>query len=78
MSPTALAVGFALIAFAANSILCRMALRQTSIDPATFTSVRLVSGAITLWILVGISKRSLSVAGTWISSLALLAYAAAF
>lgn len=78
MSPTALAVGFALIAFAANSILCRMALRQTSIDPATFTSVRLVAGAITLWILVGISKRSLSVAGTWISSLALLAYAAAF
>jgi drug/metabolite transporter (DMT)-like permease len=74
----ALATGFALIAFAANSILCRMALRQTSIDPATFTSVRIVSGAITLWILVQLGNRRGSMGGTWVSALALLAYAIAF
>jgi drug/metabolite transporter (DMT)-like permease len=73
-----LATGFALLAFAANSILCRMALRDTSIDPASFTSVRIVAGAITLWILVRLSNRRASVAGTWISSFALLAYAIAF
>jgi drug/metabolite transporter (DMT)-like permease len=74
----ALATGFALIAFAANSILCRMALRQTSIDPATFTSVRIVSGAITLGILVQLGNRRGSMGGTWASALALLAYAIAF
>jgi drug/metabolite transporter (DMT)-like permease len=78
LSRLVLATGFALLAFAANSILCRMALRDTSIDPASFTSVRIVAGAITLWILVRLSNRRASVAGTWISSFALLAYAIAF
>lgn len=73
-----LVTGFALLAFAANSILCRMALRDTSIDPASFTSVRIVAGAVTLWILVRLGNRRVSVAGTWISSFALLAYAIAF
>ena len=41
---TALAMG----AFAANSLLCRLALRQDLIDPASFASIRLVSGAVTL------------------------------
>src|SRR2546430_12551963 len=48
---------FALLAFAANSVLCRMALRQTHIDPASFTSIRLVAGAVTLWILVQASSK---------------------
>jgi len=78
LSRVALAAGFALIAFAANSILCRMALRETSIDPASFTSVRLVAGAITLWLLVRLGNRTSSPAGNWISSFVLLAYAAAF
>ena len=78
MSRVALATGFALIAFAANSILCRMALRQTNIDPASFTSVRIVSGAITLWLLVLLGNRRASVGGTWASSFALLAYATGF
>lgn len=43
---------FALLAFAANSVLCRLALRQPHMDPASFTSVRLISGAVTLWLLV--------------------------
>ena len=78
MNRLVLVTGFALLAFAANSILCRMALRDTSIDPASFTSVRIVAGAITLWILVRLGNRRASVAGTWISSFALLAYAIAF
>jgi drug/metabolite transporter (DMT)-like permease len=43
---TAIYTTFALIAFAANSILCRLALSESSIDPASFTTIRLVSGAI--------------------------------
>ena len=78
MNRLVLVTGFALLAFAANSILCRMALRDTSIDPASFTSVRIVAGAITLWILVRLGNRRASIAGTWISSFALLAYAIAF
>ena len=78
MSRVALATGFALVAFAANSILCRMALKQTGIDPASFTSVRIVSGAITLWLLVQLGNRRGPVGGTWVSSFALLAYATGF
>jgi len=78
LSRTTLAAGFALLAFAANSILCRMALRETHIDPATFTSVRILAGAITLWALVRLGNRHRSVGGTWFSGIALLAYATAF
>ncbi len=40
--------GLALIAFAANSVLCRVALRQGSIDPAAFSAIRIAAGAIML------------------------------
>ncbi|WP_412970974.1 DMT family transporter [Glaciecola sp. MF2-115] len=54
----------AMLAFAGNSVLCRMALESGTIDPATFTSVRLISGAIILSILVlSISKLSENKAG---------------
>ena len=36
-------------AFAGNSLLCRLALKQTGIDAASFTAIRLVSGALVLW-----------------------------
>ena len=42
----------AILAFAGNSVLCRLALEQGSIDPASFTSVRLLSGALMLCILL--------------------------
>ena len=42
----------AMIAFASNSLLCRAALKQTTIDPATFTFVRIFSGALALWLIV--------------------------
>ena len=66
-----------LLAFAGNSILCRLALRATTIDPATFTSVRLLSGALVLWVLVSLFRRNVQGRGNWGSALALLAYAAA-
>lgn len=67
----------AMLAFAANSLLCRLALQRTHIDPATFTLLRVASGALMLWLLTlaaGTRKRG----GNWISALALFGYAAAF
>ncbi|MGK0374609.1 MAG: hypothetical protein ACJA2E_001081 [Arenicella sp.] len=42
----------ALVAFAGNLVLCRLALSDGSIDSASFTSIRLVSGALTLLVLL--------------------------
>lgn len=68
----------AMAAFAANSLLCRVALRDTTIDAVTFTTVRLIAGAITLWLIVVLRSRKPGVAGSWYSALALFAYASAF
>lgn len=68
----------AMAAFAANSLLCRVALRDTTIDAVTFTTVRLIAGAITLWLIVVLRSRKPGVAGSWYSALALFAYAIAF
>lgn len=71
-------VVFAMTAFAANSILCRMALGGTAIDPATFTLVRLVSGALVLAAIVRLRDSAAPSAGDWRSALSLFTYAAAF
>lgn len=68
----------ALIAFAGNSLLCRAALALPHIDPASFTTVRLASGAITLWLLVRFRGGQKVGDGNWISALALFAYAIGF
>lgn len=68
----------AMIAFAGNSLLCRLALRNTPIDPATFTTIRIVSGAITLWLIVRVRASATTGTGNWISATALFAYAIAF
>lgn len=74
----------AMIAFAGNSLLCRFALKETPIDATSFTSIRIISGAIILWLIVRIqSSRSISsnprtASGGWLSALALFAYAAGF
>lgn len=69
---------FALLCFAANSLLCRMALRQPHIDPASFTSIRLAAGAATLWLIGRTRARRSGTGGSWPSALALIAYAIAF
>lgn len=80
MSPLRLTglTAFAMTAFAANSLLCRLALRDGHIDPASFTSLRLVSGALALGLLVRLGRPSRGWGGNWVSALALFAYAAAF
>ncbi len=65
-------------AFAANSILCRQALDTTRIDPATFTVIRLVAGAATLWLVVRLRSGGNALAGSWAAAFSLFAYAAAF
>jgi drug/metabolite transporter (DMT)-like permease len=47
----------AMIAFASNSLLCRAALKESSIDPATFTFLRIFSGAVALWLIMSVRKR---------------------
>lgn len=78
MARIATATIFALLAFAANSILCRMALRVATIDPLTFTSIRIVSGATTLALVLLFRSRRVRMGGSWISALELIGYAAAF
>lgn len=68
----------AMIAFAGNSLLCRLALKYTGIDVATFTTLRLVSGALTLWLAARMRRRTPAAKGSWLSAFALFAYAAAF
>jgi drug/metabolite transporter (DMT)-like permease len=67
-----------LVCFAANSLLCRAALGPRLVDPATFTSVRLVSGAAAMAVLVALTRRARPSGGTLGSAAALFLYAAAF
>ena len=68
----------ALLAFAGNSLLCRAALKSTAIDAASFTAIRVASGALALWLIVHLRRGPHGAAGSWGSALALFAYAAAF
>jgi drug/metabolite transporter (DMT)-like permease len=70
----------ALIAFAANSIFCRLALADPAMDPASYTAVRVISGAITLWIVARFFRGTAAFesGGGWISATALFLYALAF
>jgi drug/metabolite transporter (DMT)-like permease len=76
----ALAVCAALLAFAANSVLCRLALASGSIGPGAFTAVRLASGALALAALAAATGRigQTRAALGPVTALALFAYAAAF
>lgn len=68
-----------LVAFASNSILTRLALAPHLIDAGTFTLLRLLSGAISLTILLGLRERKRgAVSVRWSSALALVAYAGPF
>ena len=81
---TILFTGLALIAFAANSVLCRLALGESAIDASTFTIVRLLAGAIVLTVIMSISKiksnsnTNSSTKGSWPASIALFIYALTF
>jgi drug/metabolite transporter (DMT)-like permease len=72
-----------MVAFASNSILCRLALAPSSIDPASFTGIRISSGAAALALIAAAARRSArekaphSRAG-WMSAFFLFLYAIAF
>lgn len=72
-----LLTGLTMVAFAGNSIFCRLALSTTSIDPASFTTVRLLSGALVLFVLVSLQGKNPRQGWSLISALALFAYAVA-
>lgn len=70
-----------MIAFAGNSLLCRVALKNTSIDAASFTSIRIIAGALTLWLIMRMRAHgggNATAHGSWLSAFALFAYAACF
>jgi drug/metabolite transporter (DMT)-like permease len=71
---------FALVCFAFNSILCRLALKTDEIDAPAFTVIRLFSGAIVLFVIFSFfgKKDSETRQGNWISALFLFAYAICF
>lgn len=75
---TLLLTALAMLAFAGNSLLCRAALRDSQIDPASFTALRLFAGALVLWLLLYTRKRAATVPGNWAGAFSLFIYAAAF
>ncbi len=70
----------AMLAFAGNSIICRLALRDHAIDPASFTAIRLLSGATALLLIFSLARRgqSLRTHGSWFSACMLFLYAVCF
>lgn len=77
---TIILTGLALIAFAANSVLCRIALGDEAIDASSFTVIRLLSGAIVLLIIISATRKTAEVStkGSWAASFMLFLYAVTF
>jgi drug/metabolite transporter (DMT)-like permease len=77
---TAFYTSLTMVAFASNSILNRLALGQESIDAVSYTTVRLMAGALALWLLSSLQKNGSgsNVRGNWISAAMLFLYATAF
>ena len=76
---TWLLTSVAMTAFATNSVLCRMALGAHAADAASFTAIRLASGAVTLAVLASFLRDGhILGAGSWLSGFQLFLYAVAF
>lgn len=69
---------FSLVAFAANSVFCRLALKDGAVDPVSFTVLRLASGAAFLLLLIRLRRPALAIGGSWRGGLALFLYAFLF
>lgn len=67
-------------AFAANSVLNRMAIVGQGMDPLDFTAIRLAAGAVALWVLVRLSGKRLVLNGRprWAGATTLLVYMVGF
>ena len=76
---TVVLTSITMVAFASNSLLCRLALQHAAIDAASFSSIRLVSGAIMLAILARFNAGRAPKARTdWTAAAMLFAYVAFF
>jgi hypothetical protein len=73
MIKTLILTTLALIAFAANSVLCRLALGGNTIDAASFTSIRLVSGILVLFVILQLhtDKKRPPSKGSWFAGIML-------
>ncbi|MDX8404063.1 MAG: EamA family transporter, partial [Mariprofundaceae bacterium] len=80
LTRTAIFTGLALIAFAANSVLCRLALGDNAIDASSFTIIRLLSGAMVLLTIITVKRNQTasSATGSWYASFMLFLYATTF
>ncbi len=68
-----------MLAFAANSLLCRMALGTGAIDPASFSTIRVIAGSLVLAAVMLARSRSIATrAPDWRMALALFIYMAFF
>lgn len=80
--PLVVVTALAMVAFAANSVLARLALTDPDIDPGTYTIIRLTAGTLFLVPLVFLSRRlhprAVVATGSWLSAAALFLYAAGF
>jgi drug/metabolite transporter (DMT)-like permease len=77
---TAVYTSLAMVAFASNSLLNRLALGQESIDAISYTTIRLMAGALVLWLISFVQRNNTGskLGGNWISSAMLFVYAIAF
>jgi len=75
---TAILTVIALVAFAANSVLCRLALGSGLIDAASFTAIRVISGAVVLGLIILLRRNQRRAASDWRAGLALFAYMITF
>jgi drug/metabolite transporter (DMT)-like permease len=80
LAKTIIFTGLALIAFAANSVLCRLALGESAIDASSFTIIRLISGAMVLLGILSINrnKKDSTARGSWYAGVMLFLYAISF
>ena len=68
----------AMVAFAANSVLARLAFATAGAEPLSYTGLRLAAGAVTLGVLLLLRRQSLRPAGSWAGATALFGYAILF
>lgn len=67
-----------LLAFAANSVFCRLALMNGDIDPHSFTAIRLLSGGAFLFCLITLRRPAQPLGGSWKGGVSLFLYAYLF
>lgn len=76
--PIALLTAIAMLAFAANSVLARLAFATGGAEPLSYTGIRLAAGAVTLAAILLVRDRRVGIAGSWAGAASLFGYAILF